>query len=493
MNNNDDKSLGTSYPPRNTDQIMDYVFYPNSVAVIGASSDNKRERTGWVGRLLHFGYKGKVYPVNPQASEVLGLKAYPSVKEVPAPVDYAIINVPRGLVPKMMEECASKEVKIVHIYTAGFAEAGDGEGKQLQTEIERIVSGSGMRVIGPNCVGVYCPAGGLTFDMDASPESGPIAFISQTGTGGRRLVHLANGRGLTFSKVVSFGNAVDLSGEDFLEYVASDAETKVILLYIEGLKDGQRFFRIIREAVKIKPVIILPAGLTESGAGVAASHTAALAGNREVWQAFFRQTGAVRVESFEEAIEQLVAVLFMPAIKGKKVGLVGRGGGIGVVTTDICEREGLKVPQLTPEVRRRLAEITPATAGSSVRNPVEIGLGRSGVSEHYAAGLRIVTSDPQVDFIITFLNPEDYVQFEIGDWVESVSKQVVEIARVLSKPLAVAFVPGQNPDIFRSIVEIERRFLQAGIACFPTVEAAIRATSKLAKYYDFLRAEFDER
>ena len=239
-------------------------------------------------------------------------------------------------------------------------------------------------------------------------------------------------------------------------------------------------------------MIILAAGLTESGAGAVASHTAALGGDRQVWQAFFRQTGAIRVESFEEAIEQLVATLCIPPIKGKRVGLVGRGGGIGVVTTDICEREGLKVPQFAPEVRRRLSEIIPATAGSTVRNPVEIGMDKSGVSKHYAEALRIVASDPQVNFIITFLNPEDYVQFEIGDWVKDLSEQLIVASKVLPKPMAVAFVPAKDPEIFRSTVEMKQRCLQAGLACFPTIEAAVKATSRLAKYYQFLEANFDD-
>ena len=348
-------------------------------------------------------------------------------------------------------------------------------------------------MIGPNCIGVYCPTGGLTFDLDSTAESGPVAFISQTGTGGRRLVHLASARGLRFSKVVSYGNAVDLSGEDFLEHVAADPETKVILLYVEGLKCGQRFLKAVREAVKAKPVIILAAGLTEGGAGAAASHTGALAGNQQIWDAFFRQTGAIRVETFEDAIEQMITALNMGVIKGRRVGLVGRGGGLGVVTTDLCEREGLKVPQYSPEVQAQLGEITPATAGSSVRNPVEIGLGRRGVSEHYAKGLQIVAADPQIDFIITFLNPEDYIQFGIGDWVEDASKQLIAVAKVLPKPMAIAFVPGQLPETFEQVVEMESRCQEVGVACFASLEAAIKATSKLAKYYKFLEGGSNDK
>jgi len=474
-------------------QVMMNIFSPCSIAVVGAAREVRKGQIDWVRMLLNFGYKGRIYPVNPKTSEIWGLKAYPSVKDIPDSIDYAIIVVPRHVVPSVLEECVSKGVKAVHIFTAGFAEVGDQEGEELQAELKRIISGSATHVIGPNCLGVYCPDGGITFDTESPPEPGPIGFITQSGMGGRRLLHIAIARGLRFSKVVSFGNAIDLSAEDFLGYLTLDPETKVVLLYIEGLTDGQRFFRTVREATKVKPVVILAGGLSESGAGAAASHTGAMTGKPQVWQAFFRQTGAIRVQSFEEAVEQLIATLNLPPIKGTAVGLVGRGGGLGVVTTEICEGEGLKVPQFTPEVRKRLAEITPVTAGSSVRNPVEIGLGRAGVSKYYSEGLRIVASDPQVNFILTFINPEEYVQWGIEGWDDDFSQRLIEIAKVLPKPLVVGFVPCQNLDVLKGVQEVERRCQQAGIACFPSLEAAIKAVSKLIKYYEFLEGGIDDQ
>ena len=184
-----------------------------------------------------------------------------------------------------------------------------------------------------------------------SKESGPIGFLSQTGTGLIQLVSEATARGLRFSKAVSFGNAVDLDAPDFLEYFAADEETKLILVYVEGVKDGQRFFRTLRECNKVKPVVLLKGGMSESGAGVASSHTGSLAGSRQVWQTLFRQTGVIAVQSFEEAVEQMVALVHMAPPQGRRVGIVGRGGGVGVITTDICEREGLVVPAFTPETQ----------------------------------------------------------------------------------------------------------------------------------------------
>lgn len=461
---------------------MEEVFYPKSVAVIGASSDSEKERkSGWIGRLLQFGFKGKIYPINPKVKEVLGFKAYPSVGDVPDPIDYVIMAIPRHLAPSSLKECVSKEAKVVHIYTAGFSETGTPEGIRLQKELKEILQVGKTRVIGPNCMGVYCPSGGISFDIRFPKESGSIAFISQTGVGGRRLISLATGRGLRFSKAISYGNAIDLNVNDFLEYVVSDPETKIILLYLEGLTDGRRFFDLLRNCRK--PVVLLKAGLSESGSGAVASHTASLAGSRQVWEALFKQTGAIPVETLEEAVEQMVALQTLPPIKGRRVGLVGRGGGIGVVATDLSEREGLKVPLLEQETRNRLAGIIATDSGSTIRNPVEIGLGITGVSEHYVGGLEIVAADPKIDFVLTFLNPEDYLHYGVKGWAEDISKGLIEAKKRLSKPFAVVFLQGQNVEVFQSILQIQRECLKEGVGCFPGLDAAIKAVSKLITYY----------
>ncbi len=470
----------------NMAEVLNHAFYPKSIAVIGVSRDSEKEKkTGWVGRILQFGYKGKIYPINPHATNLVGLTAYPSVKDIPGPVDYAIIAVPRQAVPQAVADCVSKGVRVVHIFTAGFAEAGDEEGRELQAELVKIIKGSNTRLIGPNCLGIYCPAGGMTFYEGFAQEAGPVAFISQTGIGGRRLISLSNGKGLRFSKVVSYGNAIDLDASDFLDYVAGDKETKFILLYIEGLKEGRRFLKLMRECAAKKPVVMLKAGLSESGAGAVVSHTASLAGSRQVWQTFFKQTGVIPVETLEEATEQLVALVNLPPIRGRRIGLVGRGGGIGCLAADMCEKEGLKVPAFTPETREQLSHITPASAGSSVRNPVEIGIGRWGLQESYAEGLKIVAADPQIDLVLTFLNPEDYIEFGIGNWVDDVSRQLIGTAGVLPKPLVVSFLAGQNIDVFKGAMEIQHRCQESGVACFTALDVAIKAVGKAINYYEF--------
>ena len=468
------------------EKIKDYLFNPSSVAVIGASSDSQKEMSGgWVGRLIQFDFKGRIYPINPKAESILGLKAYRSIESVPHDVDYAIVSLPAQMVQKAVQECIGKGVKVIHVYTAGFSETGKEEGRALQAQLEELIRASNARLIGPNCLGIYSPKIGLTFDPRFSKEEGPIGFLSQTGVGGRRLIYLANQRGLRFSKAASYGNAADLDASDFLEYFMADSQTKFILIYIEGLRQGRRFFNALRRCTKTKPVVLLKGGLSGSGAGAVASHTASLAGNREVWQALFKQTGVIPVESLEEAVEQMVALVNLPLIRGRRVGLVGRGGGIGVIAADMCEAQGLSVPEFTQETRERLEKITPADAGSSVRNPVEIGLGKRGLSEHYVEGIRIVSSDPQIDMIITFLNPEDYVHYGVGDWVSEVSRGLEEAAKNSVKPLVVTFMPGRSVKIFESIVQIQDRCQEGGIACFSSLDSAIKAVSKLVRYYEF--------
>ncbi len=474
-------------------KIGKYVFNPESIAIIGASSNPKKELEGggWVGRMVKFGYEGKIYPINPKADKVLDYKAYPSVTQVPDDIDYAIISIPSKYVVQAVRECVEKKVKVVHIFTAGFSEIGTAEGIARQKELEEVISAGDTRVIGPNCVGVYSPKAKISFDARFSKEIGTIGFLSQSGVGGRKLVNQANERGLRFSNVVSFGNGIDLDGPDFLEYFANDPQTKQILVYSEGVKDGRKFFETLRECNKVKPVVLLKAGLSESGAGAAASHTGSLAGSREVWKALFEQTGVIPVQTLEEAVDQMVAVMNIPEIKGKNVGLIGRGGGFGVIASDLCEAHGLSVPAFSKEVKAQLAELTPAEAGSTVRNPVEIGLGRKGLSEYYGKGVEIVASDPNIDMIITFLNPEDYIHYGIGDWADSVSVELAKAAKKIDKPIIVSFMQGRDPEVFKLILKIQDQCQAAGLACYATIEHAIKAASKLADYTAFINRRKD--
>ena len=462
---------------------LDQLFHPESIAIIGASV-NKQEK-GWVARLLNFGYPGHIYPVNPRAAEISGLMAYPTVMDIPGPVDYAIFNIPAPLVPQAMADCVAKGVKVVHIYTADFSETGKEERKLLEARVATIAREGSLRVIGPNCMGIYYPAGGLTFNPLFAKDPGNVAFVSQTGTGAARFVLLGNERGIHFSKVISYGNAIDLDAPDFLEYLAQDTETEIIASYIEGVRDGRRFLEAVKKCQATKPVIILKAGLTESGAGAAASHTAALAGSASVWDTFFKQTGAIPVSTPEELADVILALLRMPCPKGRRVGIVGRGGGLGVIAADTCERFGLKLPPLLPETRQQLEKFI-LQAGSGNRNPVEIAREISAAADFYTTGLKIVAADPQIDFVFTHLAVDLYGerQADLEEQLGKAAEALANTAPTLTKPLAAILYAGEHLETFAAVLKARQRIIAAGIPVYPTVEAAARAVSQLIEYHE---------
>jgi acyl-CoA synthetase (NDP forming) len=465
------------------------AFYPNSVAVVGAYSDDKRERERWTGWLLNLGYKGQIYPINPRASRILGIAAYPSVKDVPAPIDYAVIAVPRAAVLPSLKECVEKGVKIVHIFTSGFAETGEAEGIELQKEIGRVVRESNTRVIGPNCMGVYCPKSGVgfggKFGSGPAQETGPISAISQSGSGMDSLfIPGTLVRGLRFSKLVSLGNSVDLGLEDFLEYMAEDEETQYVFCYVEGIKDGRRFLEAASRCSERKPLIILKGGVTSAGARAASSHTAALTSSGLVWDAFYKQARALSVESFEEAVDQLTAVVRMPHLTGRRIAIVGRGGGPAVTTTDICEKAGLSIPLLTEETKRKIMELEPVE-GSSLSNPIEVGIsGRGKISDHYYDVLELIAHDANIDMVLVRINIEvaslvvQIDEAQINKYVEVWAKA----ARCLPKPLAVVFDRGEYWQAVKLAYQMREACSRAGVASFPSVDSAAKAISKACRY-----------
>lgn len=348
------------------------IFFPKTHAVIGASNSPTKFGGRFIKTQMSFGYKGTFYPVNREDPEVFGMKAYQKITDIPGPVDLATILVPAPAVPQVLEECLQKGVKGAQIITAGFSER-DEDGVRLEKEIASIAA-KGIRVIGPNCFGIYCPQGGLTIPPgEALPrDSGPVACISQSGGYGIRIPRQADGLGIRFSKLVSYGNAADVNECDLVEYFYEDPETKIIIGYIEGVKNGPRFFELLKKVTKVKPVILWKGGLTEGGARAVKSHTASLSGQAQVWDALFKQSGAIGVNGLNELMDTTLGLLHLPVIRGRKFCVVGGGGGIGVAAADACERAGISLPVFPRELQQKLLKIVPPQ-GASVRNPVDIG------------------------------------------------------------------------------------------------------------------------
>jgi acyl-CoA synthetase (NDP forming) len=467
--------------------VIEAVFHPRSVAVVGASTNPDSPGHDYVRSLLDFNYRGSVYPINPRASELLGLRAYPSLRDVPGTVDFVISCIPAEGILDLVEECREKGVKVLQLFTGRFSETGRREGARLEEELMRRARAAGLRVIGPNCMGVYYPAGGLSFRPDLPKEPGGIAFLSQSGNNAVELVLHAAVRGLRFGKVMSYGNAADLDESDFLAYLAGDGETEVIGAYVEGVRDGRRFLAALRAAAAAKPVVVLKAGRTAAGARSAASHTAALAGTHRVWSGALRQAGAVQVDALDEAIDMLAAFAFLKRprrVARRRVGVVGGGGGRGVQSADACEELGLSVVPLPGSMRRVLREKAPQL-WDWVGNPVDQSI-LAGGPVSGAAILEMMASSPQFDVLIANLG-EDWIlgRPDAERRLEHVAARFVDVASRCRKPLAFVLGPADSPDEgrWRAVEGARQRLTVARLAVYPTIERAAWALSRWLTYW----------
>jgi len=303
------------------------LFSPNSVAIVGASLNPFSGGYQFARFLIDQGFQGRLYLVNPTSSEILGLKVYPRLTAIPEPnVDYVISCIPADGVPSLLEDCGKKNVKLVHLFTARLKETGRDKETKLEDEILQKARKLGIRILGPNCMGIYYPKLGLSFNHGLPREGGTVGGFFQSGGGAAEFVRYAALRGARFSKIVSYGNASDINEVELLDYLASDDETSIIASYIEGVKDGRKFAESLARATKRKPVIILKAGRGRTGARLALSHTASLAGSINVWKAALKQYGAIMVGSFQQLIDQVIAFSFLPPTTGGKVVVAGGGG-----------------------------------------------------------------------------------------------------------------------------------------------------------------------
>ena len=373
------------------------LFSPKSIAVIGASGTPGKWGHNMVVRPLQSSFRGPIYPINPKSKFIEGLKVYPSIKDVPEPVDMAIITVLAPIVPAMVRECAEKGVKAMVIISAGFAETGP-EGKALQDEVVQIARSAGIRFMGPNGMGIYTSAVRLNTAFDFSPAPGGISFISQSGTMGAYLSEVANDKGYGFNTFLSVGNQADLSMADYIEYLGEDDRTKVIVLYIEGLKEGHRFLENAQKVIQKKPIIVYKSGSGEDGARATMSHTASIAGSDEMFDAACHQAGIIRTYDVSHAFDIAEALSKQPLPKGNRVGIVASGGGMCVVSTDSCNSYGLRVPELDPETTEKIAKYLIPHAAPP-KNPIDLAADPNSMT--LAHVVEELAKNPQIDAIIT--------------------------------------------------------------------------------------------
>jgi acyl-CoA synthetase (NDP forming) len=453
-----------------TKASLDRIFFPRGLALVGASGTPGKLGAVFTEGLVRMGYT-PLYPVNPREKEILGLPAYPSVNAIAGPVDLAIILLPAPAVRQTVEECVRKGLAGAVVFSAGFGEQGE-EGRRLQEEIVGIARRGGMRLIGPNGLGFYCPASKIcsfpkVFMEKVQAPSGCVGAISQSGSFLDNLTIIGTQKGLGFSKLVSSGNESDLTAIDFLEYLGQDADTGIIVSYLEGVRDGARFLAAAKAVSRRKPIIVWKAGTTERGARAAASHTGSLAGAREIWDGIFRQAGIIAVRSQEELVDDLVAFYHLPAPRGRGVAIVSGPGGIAVGAADACSDLGLQVVDLSPETRRELAAIVSAV-GSSVGNPVDLGPTVLVNPEIAAQAARIIAADPQVHMLLI-----------IGTDIPGFREGIAELAGDIEKPLVVAMtsLPEHIPEEYNFIAG-------RGIPVYADATRAARALVALAGWHE---------
>ena len=464
---------------------LDYIFRPRSIAVVGVSGKPRDWGGGnmFLSGLQNFGFPGPLYPVNPNVEEVLGLRCYPSLSAIPGPVDHVISSIPATGVLSLMDDAAAKGVRSIHFFTAGFRETGEQDRIDLEREVRTKAKAAGIRLIGPNCMGLYCPSSGVTFGGDFPKEPGCVAFISQSGLNGEDLVHSATLRGLRFSKVVSYGNASDLDESDFFEYCTVDPDTKIILAYIEGVKDGRRFRRALNAASAVKPVVILKGGLTDAGDRATRSHTGSLAGSPRVWEALCRQAGVVSVETLEELVDMAVTFRFLKPMKGRGVAIIVVGGGSSVLAADAAERVGVRIPPLSEDVQAKLRPFTPF-AGTSIRNPLDTVALEDKDGLHKT--VKIVGNSPDIDGILILPRLDWWLPRvpDVDAMVKGTVAKMKEAADDSPVPVALALRIAENATIMGAFEKFYEYATAAEMPVYPDFERALRAIFRFADWHD---------
>jgi acyl-CoA synthetase (NDP forming) len=462
---------------------LDAAFSPRSIAVVGASPNpDSRTTRNFLQPLLQQGCKARIYPVNPSASEILGLKAYPSVTAIPEPVDYVICGVPAAVVPTIVRDCAAAKTRVLAIFTAGFSETGVEPGISMEKEIVGTAREAGVRIIGPNCLGVHCPGSGMSLEVDIPRTSGDIGFITQSGGYAREFILAAAEREMFLSKLVSYGNAADLNEADFLEHFTRDTDTAIIAQYVEGIREPRRFLSALQKAASSKPVVILKGGLTEAGKQATMSHTASISGSGHVWDALCRQTGVVQTRDVEETLDTIQAFRSMKRPKGRRIGIVGIGGGVSVLAADDCERAGLAVPSFPAELRGALGAFT-SIAGTSLRNPVDTSAEVYWDDAALAKTINLVARHEGIDVLFIILNALAGIRRGVSS-LKRQSEVIATAASQTQKPTAIIIPTGGIDKADQMAKEAARHCVKAGFPVYRSCSRAARAIGHLVSYYE---------
>lgn len=453
-----------------------YVFEPRNVAVIGVSKDPHKWGYITLKNIIDGGFEGSIYPVNPEADTILGLKCYRDIRDVPE-VDSAVIVVPAPAVPKVMEGCVEKGVKVAIIITAGFSEIGP-RGEELQQEVVRIAKKGNVRIVGPNCQGVYVARKKLVATWSSIPKEkivlGPIGFVSQSGAFAGMMLRWAIERGIPLSTAISAGNQADLELSDYVKYLADDEATKVIVMYIEGVRNGKEFIKALELCLeKRKPVVVMKVGYTASGAKASRSHTAAIAGMDHVYEAVFKKYGVIRVYEEDDMFYVARTLANVPLPKGDRVGVVSFSGGWGVQASDNLDTAGFKLPPLPAYIIKDLDKVLPPFWNRG--NPIDL-VGTGGLRA-YRSAAKLLMEDPDFDAVLML----GFVGFFRADPAEEETtvKEVATYPKKYGKPLIVVNIRGREVSGVKLLEELD-------IPVYQNVPKAVRALKALRQNAEFL-------
>ncbi len=444
-------------------------FYPKSIAVVGAS-----EKAGKIGAEIFrnlafydYKYKDKVYPVNPKHDKIMGIKAYPKIEDIPDKVDLAVVSIGAKFIPDLVESCGKKGIKNMVIVSGGFKELGTEEGKSYEKKMIENAKKYGVRLIGPNCIGVLNAEIGLdTFFQSHEhmirPKPGSIAFLTQSGTFGCSFLEWAAESPVGISKFVSYGNRSDVDEADLITYLDQDEKTKVIAIYMEGLSDGRKFMNAAKTITKHKPIVVLKAGRSKAGARAAVSHTGWLGGSEKIYDAAFKQSGIIRVNNFEELFDAAKAIAMQDYAKGPRIGLVSNGAGPMIMAIDEIERRGLELPQISEDIEKQLKEKLPPFY--IVHNPVDIT--GSATPNDYEIVLEHLAKDPNIDILMPFFVFQNtLIDESIVDVMEKINK--------LGKPVIGGSAGGPYTKKITDAIE------SVGVPMYPIAERVVAAAQAL--------------
>ena len=456
--------------------MLESLFSPQSIAVVGASANPEKLGFNVIDNVIKYGFKGQVYPVNPGTEEILGKKCYASVVDIPDPVDLAVIVVPNKFVAQVMKDCGEKGVGAAIIITAGFREAG-AEGRQMEREVIEIARQHNIRVVGPNCLGVIDTNSSMNASFAATmPYEGKISFMSQSGALCTGILDWAALNGLGFSSFVSLGNKGDLNESDFLEVWRDDPNTNVVMAYLEGVVDGNKFIKTAKALTKTKPFIVVKSGTTSAGSRAVSSHTGTLAGSDTAYATAFKQAGVIRASSVAELFAFSSALAYQPLPTGRRVGIITNAGGPGIMATDACEHAGLQLATLSQETVDYLHEVLPPAANHY--NPIDV-LGDA-KSDRYEKALDAALKDPNVDAVIFLLTPQAMTD------IENVAEAVVRISKEHAKPVLANFMGGKD-------IAAGNKILSAGhVPFYDFPEQAAAALRVMVQQYEWTTTEHEK-